>query len=257
MKKKEVTIKDLAEILLPKLWIVVIVSLIASGIAFVYSSFFKTETYTSSSRLLVNSTTVGGGTSITTGDNVIVARYMLENYKIILKSDKFLNMVVMDLSNSELYKDYRDITANINANQINSMMTISHYEDTEIFSISITSSDPKLSSVLLKAIHINAVENIGKIVPSAKVFTLSSLQDPIEPEAYRSILKNSNNAVRNTVLVFMIFAVLSVLAIWIFSFFDVIIRDKKKLYDNIDVPVLGVIPKHELLPLAKGDNADV
>lgn len=257
MKKKEVTIKDLADLLLPKLWIVIIVSIIASGIAFVYSNFFKTETYTSSSRLLVNSTTIGGGNSITTGDNIIVARYMLENYKIILRSKNFLNMVVTDLSNSELYEEYRDITANITADQIDGMMTISHYEDTEIFSISITSGNPELSCVLLKAVHINAVENIGKIVPSAKVFTLSSLQDPAEPEAYKTIGKNSNNAVRNTLLVFMIAAVLSVLTIWIFSFFDVVIRDKKNLSDNVDVPVLGVIPRHDLSLLTKGDNGNV
>ena len=243
--------------MLPKLWIVIIVSIIASGIAFVYSNFFKTDTYTSSSRLLVNSTTIGGGNSITTGDNIIVARYMLENYKVILRSKNFLNMVVTDLSNSELYEEYRDITANITADQIDRMMTISHYEDTEIVSISITSGNPELSCVLLKAVHINAVENIGKIVPSAKVFTLSSLQDPTEPEAYKTIGKNSNNAVRNTLLVFMIAAVLSVLTIWIFSFFDVVIRDKKNLSDNVDVPVLGVIPRHDLSLLAKGDNGDV
>ena len=256
MKKKEVTIKDLAELLLPKLWIVVIISIIASGLAFVYSHFFKDDTYTSSSRLYVNSA-ANAGSDITTGDNIIVARYMLENYKVILKSEKFLNMVVKDLAINEEYADYVDITASMNAAKINSMMSISHYEDTEVFSVAITSTNPELSCVLLKAIHNNAVDNIGMIVPSATVFSLSSLQDPIEPQLYKSVSKNSNHEVRNAVLAFLIGAVLSVVAIWVFSFFDVIIRDKKNLSDNIDVPILGVIPRHDLPVLTKGADTNV
>ena len=256
MKKKEVTIKDLAELLLPKLWIRVIVSIVFSGLAFVYSKFFKVETYTSSSTLYVNSA-VSTGNDVTTGDNIIVARYMLDNYKIILKSQKFLNMVVTDLAVNKAYAEYRDITADLNAAKINSMLSISHFEDSEVFSISITSVDPELACVVAKAVHNNAVDNIGKIVPSAKVFALSPIEDPIEPEAYKAVSKNSNHEFRNALLAFLIGAVLSVVAIWVFSFFDVVIRDKKNLADNIDVPVLGVIPKHDLPITTKGENTNV
>ncbi len=254
MKKKEVTIKDLAEILLPKLWIVVIISIIASGLAFVYSRFFKSDTYTSTSTLYVNS---GASTDMATGDNILVASYMLDNYKFILRSENFLKNVVTDLANNEMYKEYRDITANINVSSIDRMMNISHHEDTAIFSISITSSSPELSCVILKAVHLNALdyEKLASMIDNAEYFKLSSVKDPVEPEAHKAIGKNSKHEVRNAVLSFMIAAVVCVVAIWVYSFFDVVIRDKKNLSDNIDVPILGVIPRHDLPITTKGDGS--
>ena len=256
MKKREVTIKDLAEILLPKLWLIILVSVIASCLSFAYSRFFKDDTYTVSSTLMVNSTISTSG-SITTGDNIIVARYMLENYKIVLKSDNFLNRVVKDLSNNKLYEQHRDLTQNLNAKQIKSMLTISHYEDTEIFSLSVTAGDPQLAAVVLNAIHDNAITGLAGVVESAKIFKLSALQDPISPESAKLIAKNSKHEFRNAILAFLVVGVLLAVAVWVYSFFDVIIRDKKNLSDNIDIPILGVIPKHELILVNKGDDANV
>ena len=252
MKKKEVTIKDLAELLVPKLWLIIIVSILASAFAFTYSRFFKDDTYTSTSILYVNSTS-GENDNMTTGDNIMVASHMLDNYKQIIKRDNFLNMVVNDLVDENgSYAEYKDITKNLNASQISKMISISHYEDTQVFALSVTSSDPKLSAVVLNAVHNNAVTNMEKIIPSAKIFAISSVQNPLQPEDEKSAIKNSKHEVRNAVLSFMVAAVLSVVFVWIYSFFDVIIRDRKKLIDNVDVPILGVIPRHEIPIPTKG-----
>lgn len=251
MKNKEVTIKDLAELLLPKLWIVVIFSIIASGIAFVCSHFLKDDTYTASSKFYVNSTT-DVAQEKTTGDNIVVARYMLENYKLILKSERFLKHVVDIIKTDDNYKEYRNLTVD----QISRMMSISHYEDTEVFTISVTSADPKLSCLILKLVHDVATGNqMPEVVETAAIFKITALENPTEPEAYASIPQNSKHEVRNAVLAFMVAAVVSVVSIWIYSFFDVVIRDKKKLIDNVDVPILGVIPRHELTAVnAKGEG---
>jgi len=254
MKKKDITIKDLIDILLPKLWIVAIVSVLVSGLAFAYSHFFKADTYTSSSLLYVHGNSASNN-EVATGDNIVVARYMLENYKVGIQSEVFLEKVVRKLSNSEEYTAYRDITDGINANKIRSMMSFSHYDETEVFSISITSTNPALSCVILKAVHNTAITEIQGVVPSA--FELTALQNPVEPELHRNIPKNSKHEIRNAVLSFFVAAVVSVVAIWVYSFFDVIIRDRKKLADNIDVPILGVIPRHELPTVVKGDAGNV
>lgn len=256
MKKKEVTIKDLAELLVPKLWLIIIISVLASVFAFAYSRFFKNDTYTSTSILYVNSTS-GENDNMTTGDNIMVASHMLDNYKQIIKRDNFLNMVVNDLADENgPYAEYKDLTKNLNASQISKMISISHYEDTQVFSLSVTSSNPKLSAVVLNAVHNNAVTNMAEIVPSAKIFAISSVQNPLQPEDEKSATQNSKHEVRNAVLSFMVAAVLSVVFVWIYSFFDVIIRDRKKLIDNVDIPILGVIPRHEIPIPTKGGEKD-
>lgn len=251
MKKKEVTIKDLAELLLPKLWIVVIVSVIFSGLAFVCSRFLKDDTYTASSKFYVNSTT-DVTQEKTTGDNIVVARYMLENYKIILKSERFLNYVLEEIKTDAAYAEYR----NLNVDQISRMMSISHYEDTEVFTISVTSTDPRLACVILNLVHDVATDDrMPEVVESAAIFEITALENPTEPEAYSAIPQNSKHEARNAVLAFFVAAVLSVVSIWVYSFFDVVVRDKKKLLDNVDVPILGVIPRHDLpITTVKGEE---
>ena len=174
------------------------------------------------------------------------------------KKSKFSQMIHQSLQEytHEDYEEYRALIeeSNLNPSKISSMMSISVYEDTQAFSLHVTSTDPRISCIVSNAVHKNAVTIIQDIVPDAKTYAITSLQDPLEPDAYTSIAKNSNHEVRNAVLSFMVAAVMTVVFIWVYSFFDVVIRDRKKLIDNIDVPILGVIPRHEVTVVTKGGH---
>ena len=253
MKKKDITIKDLAELLLPKLWIVVIVSVLASAFVFVYSSFVKEDTYTSTSTLYVYSKS-NSDKEVTTGDNMSVAQELVEIYKIMLESEEFLKEVVGELTDSPEYEEYKDITKGITINAIKSMMTVSRRDETSVFSISITATSPELACVVLNAVYDKATVKIPDLVPNT--FNLEPFKKPTNPADAKSIAPNSKHEVRNAVLAFLVAGVVCVVAIWVYSFFDVIIRDRKKLSDNVDIPILGVIPRHELPVMQKGDGAD-
>ena len=56
----------------------------------------------------------------------------------------------------------------------------------------------------------------------------------------------SKNIFTNALIGVLIGAVVSMLGIFVYSIFDVVIRDKKKLEDNFDFPVLGVIPRYDV-----------
>ena len=250
MKKKEITIKDLAEILLPKLWIVAIISILASVLAFVYSSFVKVDTYTDSSLHYVY-TDDNLDNETTTGDNLNVAQGMIEIYKTMLEGEIFLTDVVLYINDN--FQEYKDITQGISIGSIRSMMTISQHNDTSVFSVSVTSTSPVLSSIVLTAINKTLIsDRVKDLIPNT--FKISSFKDPTDPADAKSIAPNNKHEARNAVLSFLIAAVVSVVAIWVYSFFDVVIRDKKKLIDNVDVPILGVIPRHDLPATTKGGN---
>jgi capsular polysaccharide biosynthesis protein len=234
MKKREITIKDLAEILLPKLWLVVVISIVASAAMYLYSSFIKKDTYTSSSLLYVHSKI---SDKEITGDNVSVAQGMVEVYKVMLKSDKFLKPVVAEINQNEGYE-------NVTVGNVRSMMSVSQVDETEIFSIAITAPTPEMACVVLNAVHNNTISKIKDFIPNA--LEITAFEDPILPEDSKSIYPNAKNEIRNSVIAFLGAAVVSVVAIWVYAFFDVVIRDKKKLVDNVDIPILGVIPNHEL-----------
>ena len=154
-----------------------------------------------------------------------------------LRSDKFLKPVVAEINQIEGYE-------NITVGSVRSMMTVSQVDETEIFSISITATNPEVACVVLKYVHENTIANIKTFIPNA--LNITAFEDPIDAADAGSILPNAKNEVRNAVIVFIGAAVVTVVAIWIYAFFDVVIRDKKKLADNVDIPILGVIPNHEL-----------
>ena len=164
MKKKEITIKDLAEILLPKLWIVAIISILASVLAFVYSSFVKVDTYTDSSLHYVY-TDDNLDNETTTGDNLNVAQGMIEIYKTMLEGEIFLTDVVLYINDN--FQEYKDITQGISIGSIRSMMTISQHNDTSVFSVSVTSTSPVLSSIVLTAINKTLIsDRVKDLIPN-------------------------------------------------------------------------------------------
>ena len=124
MKKREITLKDIAELLIPKIWIILLVSVLCAGAAFAYSA-VQDDTYTSNSLLYVYSER-NDSTEPSVG-SVDVAKGMVEVYKVVLKSDKFLGGVVERLQGTE----YEYLTAD----QIRSMMTISQVGDIEVLSL--------------------------------------------------------------------------------------------------------------------------
>ena len=53
---------------------------------------------------------------------------------------------------------------------------------------------------------------------------------------------NPKGTVKNAIIGFCIGGVLSAASIWIYSALDIVIRNKKKIEEYFEIPVIGVIP---------------
>lgn len=230
-KNKETTIKDLFDIFLPKLWIMLLVGVLLAGMVGVYSVLLKKDTYTASAEIYVYKESTSS--SATTGD-IAAAEEMVNIYERAICGDQFLVKV-----KESLYKKGLDYTTK----QIESMITISKVDNTPNFIIKVTSGSPDLSYELAQSIVVDGIESgaLSEIIKNnldASVFE--------RPKAANEIKANSKNTVRNCIIAFLAGFVLAAVCVWIFSSFDVIIRSSKKIEDNLDIPVLGVIPRHDV-----------
>ena len=227
MKKKneEITFKDIIDIFLPKLWIIALVAVLFAGAVFGYTSFLKDDTYTSSSTFYVYADKNGANT--TTSD-IQAAEKMVQVYNITIKGDTFLTTVAKELPQYELTPA-----------RIRSAMSIVQVDDAPFFNIVITSADAELSYALADKISNLVASEVPSLIDGALLATCVDRPVP----AYAA---NSKNLTRNTVIAFLTGAVVAALAVWVFSMFDVVIRSPKKIEDSIDIPVLGVIPRHEI-----------
>ena len=227
MKKQnsEISLKDICGILLPKLWIILLVAIVCAGAVFCYSNFFKEDTYTSSFDIYIyndnsNSTTVG---------DIQVAEDMLERYEYFIKTDTFLNAVIV----ADPYSQ------GLTTEALKNMINISAIGSSGALRISITASDPAYAFSLARKVVETAPETIVKYIPNA--LKVSVTEVPKAPTA-----PNSKNAIKNALISFAAAVILTMLIVLVQNSFDAIIHDKKKIEESFSIPVLGVIPKHDV-----------
>ena len=236
MKKKneELTFKDIISVFIPKVWLILIVAILFGAIMGVYSLVLKKDTYTASSTMFVYK----DSQSITSTD-MVVAENMVKVYSIVLTSDEVLNDVIASLPPE--YAKY-----NVNAAFLRSVMSISE-QGNGVFKISITTDNPQLSFALAEGIENTAPAAIKTSIQS--VLSITIFESPKLPTA-----PNSKHIARNVAVAFLAGALFAAVIVWIINVFDVVIHDKKKLEDNFDIPVLGVIPIQTLSTKSKGGS---
>ncbi len=231
-QKKERTLKDFVDILLPKLWIVVLTAVVCAMAAFTFS-FTKKDMYTSSAKYLVNFNP-GGTTTNVSGlyyENTIIET-TLNKYQSIATSDEFITKVVDKINSDE------ESGISINFAQFKSMFSFSVNATNQTFSFSVTSTDKNMSFNIARIVEDELIKELEQNFTTEKRERLSSPGLPQSP--------NSKHSMRNALIAFAIGAILSAAVILIIALSDVTIRDKKKIEDNFNIPILGVIPYHDI-----------
>lgn len=227
MKKnqEEFSLSDFIAIFVPKLWIIVAIAIVFGAAFGGYTFFFTDDTYTSSVVLQVEKLPDDPNKSTTTSD-LSFARNSLPTIKYILATEDFLDQIIDRLAiNSVSDVTYHDLK---------SCVAFSAIEDTELLKIDVTTADKELSYKIAQA--------YSDLVPD-KVMSLYDNVDVALRNTPREATVNSRGVVRNFILGVIAGAVLSAIVIFMYNLLDITIRDKKKIEDNFDIPVLGVIPK--------------
>ena len=236
MKKKneEFKIKELIDIFLPKLWIIVLVSLVLAATLGSYAAFVKDDTYTSTTKIhVIKQSDLGVDFGV---KDVEFANSYLQTYIEVLKIPDFLNEVVQDFK--ENHKDDPEYYANgwdkLVGKSIAGYISASTAQD--LITVSVTTADPLLSCGLANSIA-NVIQNGKTLAYPEGVIKAKTVQKAEPSEA------NSRRELLSAVIGGAIGLAVSMAVIFVFSIADVTIRDKKKLEDNFDIPILGVIPR--------------
>ncbi len=232
MKKQneEINLKDLIGIFIPKLWIILVVSILLSAVLGAHAMFLQQDTYTSKASIMVSKS---NSTSINASD-IDLSSMVIENLEAVIFSSKFMAIVGSDI---ELKYGY-----SLTPKYLNSVIKLTPNGKTATFDITVTTDDAEKSWAIAEAVteHIMG-ETLFNILPeNFGVITMSRYEDP-GPGA-----KNGKGVVTKLLIGFLIGAVVSMVVIYVITIFDVVIHDRKKIEDNFDLPVLGVIPRYDI-----------
>lgn len=215
----EFSLKEILEILMKRLALIVICTIAGICVFFLYSRFVMKPTYYASSQMYVNPIDT---TTLADLNELNYAQKVVTTYVNFLQTKVFYNRVLQD---SKL---------NYSQEQLKRMTNIKSINNTEIFEISVTAANPDDAYKLVQSMEKISPILIKSIKETAQISVVDPAVLPTSP--------SSPNILMNTLAGGMVVFVLSVMASLLFELFDVNVKSQDDLARKYEIPILGTIP---------------
>ena len=220
----EIDVGRLAHAVLNRIWRVIIISVLCAAIALGITYQFVTPMYQSAAMFYVNNNSFSVGDaalSISSGD-LVTSRGLVDSYIVILKTRETLNEVI----------DYAEL--DLNHKQVSNMISAESVNETEIFRITVTNSDPEEAEKIASAIAYILPKRIANIIDGTSAKIVDSAVVPAAP--------SSPSYTKNALLGFMLGFMASVGLIAMKEIFDTTVRSEEDIQLVCDLPVLTIVP---------------
>ena len=197
--------------------LVAIAAVLCAVITFVGTFFFITPEYESSAMFYVNNSNLSLGDasfSISSGD-LSTSRNLVDTRETLVD--------VIDYAGASLtYKELREMIAS------------EAVDETEIFRVTVTSTDPQEAERLANAIAYILPKRIGTIIDGTSAKVVDAAIVPVSP--------SSPSYTKNTVIGFLLGFMLSVGVIALREIFDITIRTEEDVTQCCKHPILAAVP---------------
>ena len=205
-------------------WLVAIVSVVCAVATLLGTLFFITPEYQAAAKFYVNNSSISVGSasvSISSGD-LVTSRNLVDSYIVILKTRETLNDVI----------DYAGV--NRTYSEVKGMLTAEAVDETEIFQVTVTSTDPQEAEKIANAIAYILPKRIGTIIEGTSAKVVEAAVVPSAP--------SSPSYTKNTLVGFLMGFVLSVAAVALLEIFDTTIRTEEDVMQICKHPILAAVP---------------
>lgn len=218
----EINLGEMLKTLVSKVWLVILCALIVGGGALVYTSGFVTPLYQAKVSFYVNNNNVGQSLAGISSSDLDTSQKLVATYVNILKSNTVMDRVAEEAG------------LNVSAEKLRSMITAKAMGETELFEVYVTHPVPETAANIANIIADVAPKEIAEIVEGSSTKVIDRARVPAAP--------CSPSLAKNTVLGFVIGAVLAATVVILQMMLDVRIKTEEDLKRICDAPVLGVIP---------------
>jgi len=220
----ELDLSELIQVLLNNWLMILIITLITTFLAFLFTNFMIEPQYQSSAMLYnVNNTETDASLS-----DLQIGTQLSQDFIVIAKSNP-----VLDAASQEIE---RKTGSELSRNQIDSMVSVTNKTNTRILVITATANDPQLAAIVANAVTSNAADQMAYIMKSDKPTTVQSVEissDPISP-----------NKTLNTAIGFVLGLLLSCGFVFLrFALNNKVVTPSD--IENLGLTNLAVIPLHK------------
>jgi capsular polysaccharide biosynthesis protein len=217
----EFDLRELASVLLKRVWIIILCAVIVGASVLVYTVNFVTPQYQSSVTIYVNNNSSVEGNYISSADLAVALR-LVTTYVNIIQSNTVLEKVIAEAG------------LNATTDQVRGMITAEVVGETEMFRVTVTTPNPQMSADLANAIARIAPAEISEIIEGSSAKIIDYARVPNR--------RSSPNYVTNTIVGALLGTMVAIAVIVLRCVLDVRVSSEDDLEKICKIPVLGVIP---------------
>jgi capsular polysaccharide biosynthesis protein len=201
-------------------WVILITLCVFAALAFAGTHYLIVPKYSATVKLYVNNSTEQTTQTITSGD-ISASKSLVETYITIIRSDVVLDAV---LAKTGVRYTTEELNKKITAGALNA---------TEVFYVTVTTTNATVSSIIATAISDIAPGHLAEIVDGSSLKVVDRAKTPTEP--------SSPDIIMNTVIGALAGMLLSVMLIVLQTVLDVRISSEDDLQSLSQIPILGII----------------
>ena len=229
---EELDLKELFNLFLSKIFQIILIVIIATGIGVIYTMGFTTPKYSSSTTLvLTGSNDTSSENSITTTDITLNSK-LVSTYSEVVTSKSVLDQVI---SNLNLDMEYETLKRNV---------SVSAVEDAEIIKITVTNEDASYAARIANETADVFCDRVTELYGMNNIHILDTAEVETEP--------SNINHTKDVIIFAFAGIVIAVLYVLIANMLDTTIKTPEDVEKGFGLPVLVSIPLIENFNNEKG-----
>lgn len=232
--EKSISIQELFVLLKRHLVLIIAAGLIGGIITYCVCSFFVDPVYEASAKMIVNSRQEQTGS--VTNDQITSAQKLVDTYAIIICSQPVLEPAIQNLN------------LPMNVEKLAKKVTVTSVNDTQVMQIAVQSKDPQQALQIVEQIVNTCPSIIIDAVEAGSVKTIEPAHLKKEPVAPSTNLF--------TVVAAFLCMVAVVMIVILRFLLDNTYKSETDLRNDLELPVLGVIPDYEYCLKQKNEGKE-
>lgn len=215
----EVNLGEIFSLLLHKLWMIILIGVICGAVGFIYSYFFITPQYQSTTKVYILNKQ--NNTSVTYSD-VQLSTTLSKDYEQLVTSRYVIEGVIKQLNLDETYESLVERVSAVNTN------------DTRIIAITVTDPSPEQAQETANAVRDLAAQHITQVMDIEAVNVVDSANLPTAPV--------SPSITKWTFVGIIIGMLVSIIVIIIRYLLDDSIKSSEDIEKYLGISTLALIP---------------
>ena len=235
MNEETIELRELLEILLKRKLLIILMTVLCTVAGGVYSVFLITPMYNAETTMMVNGaknmTDIASSLDI---GSINLSQKLVVTYGEIVKSRIVLEQTIDSL---KLDMTYEQLLRKTTAQQLGG---------TEILKIAVQDEDPEQAAVIANKISDVFVKEVMRILKVNNVETIDKAIPIEKPVNVKTAL--------NIAIAMILGLMLGVFTAFVFEYMDNTIKTENDVQKHLDLPVLGLIPDHDLVLNGQGEK---